>query len=429
MRPVAWFAVGVVGFGLGLAGCDWRDFDNLQAEAPVLSVGPPSGFATSNDFGGVVLALSPPSDGSGAARFLATAVDATGLALVDLDSRGQPNAQNVTGAALDGLGNEPVTALAEIPGAGAAFLGSPTLTGGSLLTVNLTTLAVSQFVLSISEPQLGVGVAAGSLGGAAASDLVAVSGSAVHVYLDGSASSELVASDSAACPLALSTSLPAVERINRAVAIAALTGAGAQIVVGTPALSGGGSVSFFTVDATAGTVTCAQRLTAAESQFGQAVAVGDFDGDGVADLLVGAPPNHAYLFKGPIAAGATPTATLTDASTGGAFGAAVVALNLDGKPGDEALVADPEATVSGQARAGNVLIFSGPALGTKGTIVLAAHDPSGGEAYGSALGALPFCTTMPCPATPPRLPLVGAAAQVFTYFDLGLGSTTDPRTK
>jgi hypothetical protein len=428
MRLGAWFAMGVVGFGLGLAGCDWRDFDNLQAQAPVLSVGPPSGFATSNDFGGVVLALSSPSDGSAAARFLATAVDTTGLALVDLDATGKASSQNITSGVLDSLGNEPLTAMAEIPLAGEVLLGSPALSGGTLLTLNLTTLVVSQFVFA-AEPQFAMGVAAGSLGGTAAPDFVAVSGSAVHVFLDGASSPDLVAADSAACPLAVSTSLPSSERINRAVVIGTLTGAGAQIIVGTPALSGGGSVSFFTVDATAGTVTCAQRLTAAESQFGQAVAIGDFDGDGVSDLLVGAPPSHAYLYKGPIAPGAAPTATITDASTGGAFGAALVALNLDGEPGDEALIADPEATVGGQMRAGNVLVFSGPALATKGTTTLAAHDPSSGEAYGSALGALPFCATMPCPASPPRLPLVGAAAQVFTYFDLGLGSTTDPRAK
>lgn len=432
MRAAAWIAVGAVGMigaGLGGSGCDWRDFDSIEDNTPVLAVGPPSAYEAPNDFGGVILPLTPPTDGSAAARFLGSATAQTGLALVDIDPSGRASSQNVTSSTLDGLDNTAVTAMAEIPGTGTVFLGLPSLSSQStLLKLDLTSLIVSPFVLA-TEAQLGVGVAAGALGGAVAPDLVALSGSALHVYLDGSSTSDLMAVDSAACPLVLAPNLPNVERINRAVVIGALTGAGPQIVVGTPVVSGAGTVSFFTVDATAMTVTCVQSLTGpmtGDSQFGQALAIGDFDGDGVSDLLVGSPPNRVYLYRGPIAATAAPTATLTAAVTGNAFGSALAALNLDSKPGDEALIADPKATVGGQDGAGNVTIFSGPLLATKSTTVLAPHDPSGGEAYGSSLGALPFCATMPCPAAPPRLPLVGAASQVFTYFTLGL---TDPRKK
>ncbi len=47
---------------------------------------------------------------------------------------------------------------------------------------------------------------------------------------------------------------------------------------------------------------------------------------------------------------------------------------------------------------------------TMPTPVLTAHDASTGAAYGSAVGALPFCASAPC-AAPPRLPLVGAPAK------------------
>jgi hypothetical protein len=416
------------GAGLGAAGCDWRAFDTLQGETPVLSVGAPSGYPVSSDFGSVLLPLTPPADGSVAARFLGAGSVQTGLAIVNLDVAGQPSGQTVTGSALDDLNDVPVTAMAEVPGMGEALLGAPSVDGGSLLALNLTSLAVSAFQVS-SEPQFGVGVAAGNLGGAAAPDFVALSGTAIHVFIDGSSSTDLSASDSPACPIALLEALPSADRINRAVVIGALTGSGTQIAVGTPEVSAGGTVSFFTVDATAGTVTCAQLLSAplaTDTRFGQALAIGDFDNDGISDLLVGAPPNHAYLYRGPIAAGAAPTATIPATTTGGNFGAALATLSLDGTPGDEALIGDSAATVGGQMQAGDVLIFSGATLGKKLDPVLADRDPGGGEAYGSALGALPFCATTPCAVKPPRLPLVGTASQIFTYFTLG---PSDPRKK
>lgn len=428
MRAAVWFSVVAMGAGVAGSGCDWRDFDNIQAGAPVLRAGPPTGYSAPNDFGRVILPLTPPADGSAAARFLGSAIGQTGLALVDITATGQGSNTNITGLALDNLLGDPITAMAEVPGAGEALLGIPIADGGTLLTVNLTSLMVTPFAVS-GEPLFGMGVAAGSLSGPGAKDLVTVSSTAIHVYVNG-ASTSIAASSSTACPIAIATTLPSLELVNRAVVIGAFMGGTAlQVAVGTPVSSGGGSVSFFSVDATA--VGCVQLLSApaaTDSRFGQALAIGDFDNDGVPDLLVGAPPTRAYLYRGPIAAGAAPTATITDSSGGGDFGAAVAALNLDGKPGDEALIGDPNATVGGQAQAGNVSIYTGPALATKLTTVLADHDPSGGEVYGSAVAALPFCATMPCPTAPPRLALVGAASQIFTYFNPGLGAA-DPRTK
>jgi hypothetical protein len=290
---------------------------------------------------------------------------------------------------------------------------------------------VSQFIpsspLTASDPLLGVGVAAGNLTGGAAPDLVAASSSLLHVFVDGSTTDIAPgAGDLASCPITLSGQLSNHDHANRALVVGNLLASGPAIAIGTPGAGAPGSVSLFT--ATTSAVSCAGVLTApaaTDNGFGQTLAIGDFDGDGVPDLLVGAPPSRVYLYKGPVAPGAAPTATIPAPPGSAAFGAALAAGNIDGVLGDEALIGDPGATLNGQTDAGNVTIYTGPKLATmvKTTPVLSDHDPSAGEAYGSAVGALPFCAAAPC-AAPPGLPVVGAPAKAFVYFTLG---ATDPR--
>jgi hypothetical protein len=444
MRAPARFllgAFGAIAIGALPTACDWREFDTLQNQAPVLAIDAPSGFPSSSDFGSLLLpVVAPPADGSSAAWFLASATQMTGLALVTLDAAGGSSALKLTGSALDDLGGNPVTAMAEIPGTGTALLGAPAL--NSLLTVDLTSQMTSEFIFdqtpAAPEAELGVGVAAGRLTGAAAPDLVATSTTSIHVFVAGSAANELVPSpaDLAACQMMKILSTASADRINRAVVIGNLTGSGSVVAVGTPGDGVAGSVSFFT--ATASAVSCAGVLPAptvtsptgaVNSGFGRALAIGDFDGDSVPDLLVGAPPYGVYLYKGPIAPGAAPTATIAAPMGSAEFGAAlavVATVNESGVPVVEALVGDPGATINGQTGAGNVTIYTGPTLGTMAapTPVLTDHGSSAGEAYGSAVGALPFCASAPCAAGPQLLPLVGAPSKAFVYFTLG---PTDPR--
>ena len=426
-------ACGTMAVGAPSIGCDWRAFDTLQNQTPVRAVDPPSGLPSSNDFASVVLPVTPPMDGSSAAWFLTSATETTGLALVRLSASGESSGLTLTGPALNDLGGSPVTAMAEIPGTGTAFLGAPTV--HSLLTVDLSTQTVSQFIpsssLTANDPLLGAGVAAGNLTGGAAPDLVAASNLLLHVFIDGS-TADLApgAGDLTSCPITLSSQVPNQDKSNRALVVGNLLASGPAIALGTPGPAVPGSVSFFTVTPSA--VTCAGVLAApaaTDSGFGQTLAIGDFDGDGVPDLLVGAPPSRVYLYKGPVAPGAAPTATIAAPPGSAAFGSALAAMNLDGVLGDEALVGDPDATLDGMTGAGNVNIYTGPKLIMTATMpmptrVLTNHDASTGQAYGSAVGALPFCAAAPCLA-PPRLPLVGAPSKAFVYFTVGL---TDPRT-
>ena len=440
MRGSAKFLLGACAAGLLATGCDWRDFDTLQNQAPVLRIDPPSGFPSAGDFGNVILPVAPPMDGSTAAWFLASGTESLGLALVKVDASGGSSAQTLSGQAIDDLNGDPVTAMAEIPGtSGTALLGAPT--AGKLLTLEMETATVTPFVpastASSSEELFGNGVAAGNLTGGAAADLVVASDTSIHVFIGGSTTGISPGpADLGACPIALVGNVSTHDLQTRAVVIGNLLG-GPVIAIGTPGAGVQGTVSFFIV--AGGVVSCAGVLSAPtlttppatmNSGFGAALAIGDFDGDGVSDLLVGAPPYAVYLYKGPLTLpGSAPTATILPPQGNANFGYALAAMVLDGKLGDpaQALVGDPGATVDGQTDAGNVTIYTGPTLAMMAapTPVLTDHESAAGEGYGTAIAVLPFCAVAPC-TTDTLLPLVGASSRIFTYFKLG---SVDPRTK
>jgi hypothetical protein len=455
----------VAAAALSGAGCDWRQFDALQNQAPVVSVSAPTGFPASQDFGQVLRAVAPPSDGSVAARALVSSEGQTGVAVISFDAHGSAVAQTLGGAAFDDLQGVAVWAIAEVKGARKALLGAPSASRGSALLVDLDPPYASALLLASSEPQFGAGVAAGALGGGPADELVVMSASTLHVFVDGgTGATNATYSDTggaASCPIFLSDALPVRFRVDRPVLIAnVLGGAANQLVVGTPSPSGAGAVAIFNVDTTGGAASCALTLAApgGEKQFGQAIAVGDFDGDGNPDLLVGAPPTHAYLFHGPVTA--SPTSTITN-SAGIGFGGALAAIHVEGGKGDQAYIADPDATVGGQTTAGNVSIYTFSASGTPAMVkptpaltVLSDRSPGASEAFGSSVVSLPFCTSKTLPpdggadaghpdggapadagatdggsgaaaaCTTVAVPLVGAATKVLGYFTLG---AFDPR--
>ncbi len=416
-------------------GCDWRDFDSLRNATPVSAVEPPSGYPSPADFARLLVATAPPSDGSAAARFVTSATLQTALAVVTLTPGGQASAHVVsTTSGLASLGGLPVTAMAAIPASDKVVLGAPWPQGGTILILDLsqTPETVMSFPgispLTGAEPYLGVGVAAGNVDANAAPDLVVVSASSIHVFLNDGLS-DLPAGSSPSCPIALASNLPPDNRIQRAVVIGTLAGATPIIAVGTPGGSGPGTVSLFAVDS--GALTCLFSLAApagaaSAAGFGRSLAVGDFNADGVPDLLVGAPPDHAYIYSGPIAAGAPPAETILNSESAGATGAAVAALNADGMGGDEAFIGDPDEYVGGLAGAGAVIEHTSTGVDPV-QAALSDHSPGSGNAYGASVAALPFCEAPPCTGTAPRLlPLVGAKNKAFVYFRL---SGSDARAK
>jgi hypothetical protein len=140
------------------------------------------------------------------------------------------------------------------------------------------------------------------------------------------------------------------------------------------------------------------ELTALRTQgrFGAALAAGDFNGDGIGDLAVGAPqqarPRVAqgavFLFFGPFDG---PRAThradvlLTGAGGGAEFGAALDADDLDGDGFDDLLVGSPGDDTTGVA-AGAAWLYYGRSSWTGGAPAAAADAALHGDP-GSALGS------------------------------------------
>jgi hypothetical protein len=417
------------------AACDWRKFDDIKERTPVLALGPTESFGPNDDFGRYVLPLTGPAAGATGGRFVVSASSTGSLALVEIDAKGKVTTRNKSDGIFRG---EEITALAEVPGGTQILLGAhqggpePHLGAAYVLTIGATGLTASLLAEPSDDFEFGLGVGAGALAGeAAVSDFVILSSDRLTVFLDGDPAKAVISPPPPVdCPIDISAA-PMKERQSRPVVVADLKGAGApQILVGTPTAVGGqGAVAVFDVDTTTGIATCAFAYRAPVARFGQALATGDFNADGKTDLLVGSPPDGAFWIAGPLSA-ASPVlpVTLAKGGTGSNLGAAVGAGNVDGMPGDEALVGDPHAVVAGKLQAGEVRVVGGPTLGAEQPVVrrLNAEET---EVFGVQVGGLPFCTSAcgMAGAVTQDLLIAGARTRVSTFFVLEAGGK-DPRT-
>jgi hypothetical protein len=412
-RAMVWAALAAA----ALAGCDWRDFDNLRNSTPVTAIEAPSGWPSSNDFAQLVVATAPPRDGSASARFVTSGIVQTALAVVTLDAGGHASSRMVNPTSgLSTLSDQPVTAMAAIPGTDKVLLGvAPPQAIGSVLVLDMSVSpeTVTPFAgispTIAAELGLGVGVAAGNVDSNPAADLIVASNSTLHVFLNGGLT-DVAATSSPSCPIALSTSVPTGDRVQRAIAIGNFTGAGPVIAIGTPGVGASGTVSFFQVDSTGTTLACLFSLSPPTMipDFGRALGVASTPHP---DLLVGAPPKSVFVYAVPITAGAPVATTVTQAG-GQRFGASLAMMSETGL--DFWLVGDPGATVNGQQLAGDA-VWMRTDMANQQT--LSDHSAGAGNAYGSSVAALTFCPAPPCTFTD-TVQVVGAANQAFVYFTL-----------
>jgi hypothetical protein len=147
------------------------------------------------------------------------------------------------------------------------------------------------------------------------------------------------------------------------------------------------------------------------------MSVGQLNGTGRPELVAG---NVILLDFDPTVAAAQVTIPVP---TGGAdFGAKSMIGNLDGVAGNELIIADPRAVVGGEGGAGRVHVLK--LNGTTTTQVTELFDPKPKEdlRFGRDIAMAPF----PNAASSSNILVVGAKDQVYVYFQIIEGQT-DPR--
>jgi hypothetical protein len=129
-----------------------------------------------------------------------------------------------------------------------------------------------------------------------------------------------------------------------------------------------------------------------DSTFASALAIADLNGDGYADIIVGAPntspkelaPGRVYIFFGGTTLRNTPDLVLENSTP--AFGYSLATGDLNGDGTSDLVVSAIGATVNTRPRAGQVHIFlGGSAIGPTAHMILDPPSPEAEGEFGSAM--------------------------------------------
>ena len=436
---------------LALMGCNPSDFNSILDKAPVQEMGT-SGSSTDSLF---VLPLPAPQSTKVAARMLVSLKTSNYLAVADYDMNGKVTQYRAS--EVESLGFPVNSAAVRLDGT--VILGSPRSPGGNAPGGKVTTWSVSSKAdgspswVPLTSPQgdghMGISVAAGFVTGVPTGDFVAVGDNSVQLIgADPTVSPQIAKSADSCQELWLGN--PSDFYAPRPVVVADLlapdlqAGVYDEIVLGAQLAGKPGQVLFVQYNGT-DVLLCPSNpsrilTNGVSNSFGTALAAGDFDGDGHMDLAVGAPPNHVYVYWGPINLG-TPEAPINPtpdvdiaSATGKQFGKQLSAYAMQGQATAQLMVADPAAPSSGGV--GEVMIFNivrGTAT-TAGTAQAIAtlfdsNKDSDPGLFGLNLGGLQFNTGLCNPAGGVQLlPWASLGPSLYTFFAYsGPGAPADPR--
>lgn len=485
-----------------LTGCDWRVFDKIVADAPVQSIGAPGGYIA-DDIGRLIVPLPDgmPADPSSARfAFFSTSRFTGGLAQIDAAGKvvvhGLPETAAVP-VQVPGVSVIPPVRAAAAEDATSLLIGTPehgmlgAVKKGRTWRLKLVPGPTPSFMVQphaglraddVADEAWGQAVAVGHVGDAATDTTPmqfqdhAVLSSLKVTYLENGVETGRIIAAPGKCSTRLLENFSEPRFVYpRALQIAdVLPGGQGEILVGVPrAMDGAEGVVRVLVKVatteeqrtslmnvahygnldhvlecpvylTAGVDAAAPALARSRAGFGVAMARGDFNGDGRPDILVGAPPDRAYVFLGPVLAGYDPSmATQAPVAvpgmpvvpppgvegTGAQFGLRVAAADLDGDGRDEMIVAAPDAIVKGQTAAGRIYVYK---LGNPTPMVIEDAQPQSGSSLGHDVGAVrfvaPACEATSQPARARSILLGGMRTEIFAYFGLPVatGFTAQP---
>ena len=158
------------------------------------------------------------------------------------------------------------------------------------------------------------------------------------------------------------------------------------------------------------------------------------NGDGLAELLVGAPPDRAYLIYSPFD-GSTPSKMFSNGDASSEFGQRVALVDINGDGSKELVITALQANVGSTQKAGQVLVYDLNGDGKTAVAVVDDSNPTGNtEFFGIGLADLEFNSSRACAkGKDAHLLVAGADAGIFTFFRFaGIGpspkvSAADPR--